>query len=184
MLFLGLAGTAYDLVILRLYPVLADRRIVPPLGWMARDRNFGARTYAARRHTSGRHSQTVAAGRVQANPDVILQDTLGMSYSARPTAAGDLACLAGFGGDPAECAPVIARLRSVFPTAAAQAPPTLDSVCRTLPVEMVVAKDTDPVWRNRRAWVWTQPAAYETHTFGFSAAPGAQRDRAPRSAQP
>ncbi len=127
---------------------------------MARDRKLGARTYAARMAYEWASSRTAPGAVVQANPDNILQDTLGMSYSARPTAAGDLACNAAFGGDPADVRSVIARLRSVFPTAAAQAPPTLDSVCRNLPVNMVVAKDTDPVWRNRGAWVWTQPAAY------------------------
>jgi hypothetical protein len=180
MLFLGLAGTAYDLVILRLYPVLSDRRIVPPLGWMARDRKLGARTYAARMAYEWANSQTVPRAVVQANPDIILQDTLGMSYSARPTAAGDLACIAAFGGDPAECATVIARLRSVFPTAAAQAPPTLDAVCRNLPVEMVVAKDTDPVWRNRASWVWTQPAAYANRYIRVFNCPSAERVAAHR----
>jgi hypothetical protein len=175
MLFLGLAGTAYDLVILRLYPVLSDRRIVPTLGWMARDRKLGARTYAARMAYEWASSRTAPGAVVQANPDNILQDTLGMSYSARPTAAGDLACNAAFGGNPAECAAVIARLRSVFPTAAAQAPPTLDAVCRNLPVNMVVAKDTDPVWRNRGAWVWTQSAVYSNRYIRVFNCPSGER---------
>jgi hypothetical protein len=161
MLCLGLAGTAYDVAILRFYPVLADRGIVPKLGWMSLDRNFGARTYAARQAYEWARSATAPGAAVQSNPDVILQDTLGMSYSARPTVAGNLGCLASFGGSLDDCAPVVARLVSVFPPAAAQAPATLDSVCRNLPVEMVVAKDTDPVWRNRGAWVWTQPTVYE-----------------------
>ncbi|MCU1234717.1 MAG: hypothetical protein JWP63_2684, partial [Candidatus Solibacter sp.] len=45
---LGFAGTVYDLAIVRLYPVLADRGVVPPLDWMSPDREFGRRTYAER----------------------------------------------------------------------------------------------------------------------------------------
>jgi hypothetical protein len=174
MLFLGLAGTAYDLVILRFYPVLSDRRIVPTLGWMSRDRKLGARTYAARLAYEWASSQTAPSAVVQANPDNILQDTLGMSYSGRPTAACDLTCNASFGGDPVECVTVVSRLRSVFPPAAAQAPPTLDAVCRNLPVEMVVAKDTDPVWRNHSAWVWAQPAAYANRYLRVFRCPSAE----------
>ena len=37
-----------DLAIVRFYPVLADRGVVPPLDWMSPDRDFGRRTYAAR----------------------------------------------------------------------------------------------------------------------------------------
>ena len=160
MLFLALAGTAYDVAILRFYPLLADRGIVPPLdGWRAIAISARAPTPRAGIRMGTRGNRAAAA--VQANPDVILQDTVGMSYSARPTVAADLGCLAGFGGSLDDCVPVIAHLVSLFPKDAATAPATLDSVCRNLPVEMVVAKDTDPVWRNRRAWVWTQPAAYE-----------------------
>ena len=98
-----------------------------------------------------------------------------MSYSARPTAAGDLTCNAAFGGDPAECVTVISRLRSVFPPAAMSAPPTLAAVCHNLPVEMFVAKDTDPVWSNHAAWVWTQPAAYTNRYVRVFRCPNAER---------
>ena len=175
MLFLGLAGTAYDLVILRFYPVLSDRHIVPTLGWMARDRKLGARTYAARMAYEWANSKTAPGAVVQANPDIILQDTLGMSYSARPTAAGDLNCISAFGGDPAECTTVISLLRSVFPPDAVRAPPTLDALCRNLPVSMVVAKDTDPVWFDHGAWVWTQPAAYANRYIRVFSCPSAER---------
>ncbi|HMC57809.1 MAG TPA: hypothetical protein VKJ01_01335, partial [Candidatus Solibacter sp.] len=45
---LGVAGTVYDLAIVRAYPLLADRGLVPALDWMSGDRSFGKRTYAAR----------------------------------------------------------------------------------------------------------------------------------------
>jgi hypothetical protein len=30
-----------------------------------------------------------------------------------------------------------------------------ESACRSLPIDVVIAKDTDAAWRDRTSWVWT-----------------------------
>ena len=155
---LGFAGTVTDLTLMRTYPVLADRGVVPPLDWMAPDRDFGRRAYAARTAYDWLRSTTRPTAAVQANPLSAFQDTLGMTYSQRPTVAADRTCLTTFGGDPAQCPPVLARVEAAFPADAAAA--TLREACRSLPLDSIVVKDVDPVWSNRSSWVWTERPVY------------------------
>ena len=157
---LGFAGTVYDLAIQRLYPLLADRGVVPPIYWMSPDRDFGKRTYAERSAYQWLHTVTTASAAVQSNPKVVFQDTVGMIYGGRPTVAGDLTCLATFGGDPAQCPPILARVQAAFPEDGRSAPASFQDVCRSLPIDTLVAKDTDPVWSNRESWVWTERPVY------------------------
>jgi hypothetical protein len=155
---LGFAGTVTDLAIVRFYPVLADRGVVPPLDWMSPDRDFGRRTYAARAAYEWIQTATPATATVQSNPKVVFQDTLGMIYGDRPTVAAALDCLTAFGGDPKQCPAVISRVQSAFPVDGTAG--SLRTACGTLPVDSIVAKDTDPVWSNPRSWVWTEKPAY------------------------
>jgi hypothetical protein len=156
---LGFAGTVYDLAIVRMYPVLADRGVVPPLDWMSPDREFGRRTYAERAAYEWLRTATPVTAAVQSNPKVVFQDTVGMIYGDRPTVAATLNCLTAFGGDPASCPPIVSRVQSMFP-APALAAASLEEGCQSLPVDTFVAKDTDPVWSDRRSWVWTERPAY------------------------
>jgi hypothetical protein len=157
---LGFAGTVYDLAMVRFYPVLADRGVVPPLDWMSPDRNFGKRTYAERSAYQWLHTVTVATAAVQSNPKVVFQDTVGMIYGDRHSIAADTFCLTSFGGDPAQCPPVLSRVLAAFPEDARSLPASFQDICRSLPIDTLVAKDTDPVWGNLTSWVWTERPAY------------------------
>ncbi len=157
---LGFAGTVTDLALIRFYPLLADRGVVPPLDWMSPDRDFGRRNYAERAAYEWLHTATPSTAAVQANPNVAFQDTAGMIYGDRRTVAGDLNCLTGFGGDPAECAPLVSRLRLIFPVDSTSPTRSLEDACLSLPVDTFLAKDTDPVWNNPQSWVWNQRPAY------------------------
>lgn len=157
---LGAAGTVYDLAIERVYPVLADRGVVPPLDWMSPDREFGKRTYAARAAYQWLQHATPATAAVQANPKVVFQDTLGMLYGDRHAVAADVGCLAAFGGDSKECPPLVSRLQGIFPPAGRAAPEGIQEVCAALPVDVLVAKDTDSAWRDRGSWVWREKPVY------------------------
>ena len=157
---LGAAGSAYDLAITRFYPVMADRGVVPPLDWMSPDRAFGRRTFAARAAYEWVRGATPLTAAVQANPTVFTQDTLGFLYGDRPTVAADPGCLTTFGGEAAQCGPVLARVLAAFPVDAGAEAASLQDVCAALPIDTLVAKDTDPVWRNRKSWVWTERPDY------------------------
>jgi hypothetical protein len=151
MLVLGLAGTAYDVAILRLYPVLADRGILHTVNWMAPDRKCGQRNYAAREAYEWMTRATLPMAIVQFNPHVAFQETSAFLYADRQFLAANEACLSGFGGDPA----LITRLNAIYPPTGQTASPTLDDTCRNLPIDILVAKDTDPAWADRRSWIWT-----------------------------
>jgi len=157
---LGAAGTVYEIGITRIYPILADRGIVPPLDWMAPDRQFGERNYAARAAYEWVRTSTPETAVLQYNPDVALQETAAMLYSDRRAAAANLLCNATFGGDPRSCGPIVGRLQQLFPQAGQPASASPAEICRDLPIDVIVAKDTDPVWRDTASWVWTTRPAF------------------------
>src|SRR5262249_55470163 len=143
------------------YPVLADRGVVPPLDWMSPDRDFGRRTYAARSAYEWLQSITTPGETVQSNPKVVFYDTLGMIYSDRPMVAAAANCLTACGGEPAQCAAIVDRLRRIFPESnALNGDGGLQETCAALPLDSVVVKDTDAVWRDRQSWVWKERPAY------------------------
>lgn len=152
---LGAAGTAYEIAITRLYPMLADRGVLPPLNWMAPDRQFGKRNYAQRAAYEWVRATTPETAVLQYNPDVVLQDTAAMLYGDRRAIAASLQCDTTFGGDPKSCGPIVARLERLYPAAGQPAGAGLVEVCRDLPIDVIVAKDTDPVWNDPHSWVWT-----------------------------
>lgn len=167
---LGLSGTVYDVLMLRFYPVMADAGIVAPAGWMAPDRQFGARTYAAR-EAYGWAQALPPDARLQVNPHVTLQDTYAFLYSRRPLVAGDEGCLSTFGGDPAACAGIVAKLRRFYPPPGRTAPPSLSDLCRDLPVNWLVAKDSDAVWADPRSWVWQERPLFANSYFRLFGCP-------------
>jgi len=152
---LGAIGVAYDLTLTRVYPILADRGVAPPIDWMSPDRHFGRRTYAARAAYEWAQRWTTETATIQFNPKVAFQDTTAMLYSDRRTVAADLSCNATFGGDARLCAGLIAQLQKLYPAAGA-ASPGIQDVCSSLPIDLVIAKDTDQVWSDRQSWVWKE----------------------------
>jgi len=160
LLIVGAAGTLYDVAILRLYPLLADHGAVATLSWMAPDRQFGKRNYAAREAYEWAAAAVPPAAIIQFNPHVDVQDTSAFLYSSRPMLAGADDCDSSFGGDPALCPAVISQLNQIYPRAGGTAAASIDRVCGSLPIDIVVAKDTDPPWADRRSWVWTEKPVF------------------------
>jgi hypothetical protein len=154
---IGAAGVAYDLAILRFFPLLSDQGIVPKIGWLAADNKLGLRTYANREAYEWLRAHTSAKALVQQNPKPIYQDTFFGLYGQRQTVAADDSCGTTFGGDVRECRPLVAELVTLF---AATGSEILESTCRAMPVNYFVAKDTDEAWANSTSWVWQQPASF------------------------
>ena len=152
---LGAAGTLYDVSILRFYAVLSDSGAVPLVSWMATDRQLGRRTYAVREAYEwvGRHTRPTSV--VQFNPKVV-QDTAAWLYADRRSIAAGPDCICTFGGDSRLCAPILASIEELYSSEADLG--TFHQVCHKLPIDILVAKDTDPAWRNPHGWVWeSQP---------------------------
>jgi hypothetical protein len=157
---LGAAGTVYEIGIVRLYPMLADRGVLPPLHWMAPDRQFGKRNYAARAAYEWVRATTPETAALQYNPDVDQQETDAMLYADRRIVAAGRKCDTPYGGDPKLCGPIMTRLAKLYPIAGQSAAINVSEVCRDLPIDVIVAKDTDPAWRDPQSWVWTERPVY------------------------
>ncbi len=160
LLVLGAAGVVYDLAILRFFPVLSDAGSVPKIAWLANDDQLGRRTYANREAYEWLRAKTSEHAILQQNPNPIYQDTFYELYSNRPTLAEDSACATAFGGDPSECSPVVARLTKLFSTGDDASSGSFQMACRTMPIDFLVAKDTDAAWADRRTWVWTRTPVF------------------------
>ena len=83
-----------------------------------------------------------------------------MIYGDRPMVAAATDCLTAFGGDPAECPAIVGRLQRVFAESYAPNPSEIQEACAVLPLDSIVVKDTDAVWRDRQSWVWKERPAY------------------------
>jgi hypothetical protein len=152
---LGAAGTAYEIAIVRFYPILADRGVLPPLHWMAPDRQFGKRNYAVRAAYEWLRATTPETAALQYNPDVDQQETDAMLYADRRIVAAGRQCDTPYGGDPKLCGPIMARLERLYPVAGQPAGISVAEVCHDLPIDVIAVKDTDPVWSDPNSWVWT-----------------------------
>ncbi len=154
LLALGLAGTIYDQALVRFFAPLYPSKHLPKVPSLSPDNKLGERTYANREAYDWLRANSLASSRAQQNPDPVIQDTFYGLYADRNTLAEDIECATNFGGDPKACAPLQSILRPVF---AAQARETaLDSACAALPLDFIVAKDTDAAWRSEESWVWTR----------------------------
>jgi hypothetical protein len=154
---LGAIGVAYDLAILRFYPVLSDAGMVPKLFWLSGDQQLGERTTANREAYQWLRSETPKQAVIQQNPEVFQDNFYGL-YAQRQTLAGGKGCLTTFGGDPEDCTPLMQRLDSFFAGGSSE---TLGAACRALPVDAFIAKDTDAAWRDKASWVWKTPPAFQ-----------------------
>jgi hypothetical protein len=159
MLVLGAAGTVCDVLMFRLYPVLADRGTLPELTWMSQDRKLGERNYAVREAYEWADKHMAADAIVQFNPHVAFQETTAFLYSNRQIAAADQGCLEGFGGDASLCAPVLAVADLLFPERGQPAPES-SAACAKLGADVLIAKDTDFVWLVQDSWVWREKPLY------------------------
>jgi len=149
---LGLAGTVYDQGLLRFYAPLSDAKILPKIAWLAPDEKLGERTYANREAYEWLRAHSESGSSVQQNPVPVIQDSFYGLYANRRTLAEDVECATTFGGDPKECVPLQTALAPLF---VRQDPPEkFDAVCGALPIDFLVAKDTDAAWGGLENWVW------------------------------
>ena len=158
-------GTIYDAAILRFYPVLADAGVVAHIGWLSPDRQLGARNYLAREAYEWIARSTPPRAFVQFDGHVLNQDTSAMMYARRSVVAGNLGCLAEFGGDASVCRGLIAKLTPLYPDQGQPAAASIAAACRSLPADMFVAKDTDAAWADRDGWVWKERPVFANRCF-------------------
>jgi hypothetical protein len=153
LLVLGAAGTVYDLTILRIYPMLTDAGVAPGLPWIGKDRLTGKRIYANRQAYEWLRRNTSNSAVEQPNPTTS-ESTFSLLYGNRQFLAADADCGVTFGGDPRTCASLVRPLHALF--SAGSDAGQMEAVCQALPVDVLVVHDTDPVWSDKRSWVWSR----------------------------
>jgi hypothetical protein len=158
---LGLTGTVYDQALLRFYPLLSDAKVLPKVPWLAQDEKLGDRTYANREAYEWLRAHSKATAMVQQNPAPVVQDSFYELYANRRTVAEDTQCATQFGGDPRTCEPLQKVIRPLFESQFVE--DELEEVCATLPIDFIVAKDTDAAWRNSDSWVWLREPVFKNH---------------------
>ncbi len=160
---LGALGTVYDLAVLRFYPLWADEGALPKISWMSEDDQLGKRTYASREAYRWLDARTSPRSVIQQNPDPIYQDTFYGLYGNRQTVAEDLTCTSGFTPDTRQCQPIVELLTGLFASDARSL--TFENACGNLPIDVVVAKDTDAAWRDPSSWVWSREPIFANKYF-------------------
>jgi hypothetical protein len=149
MLVLGVAGTAYQGLMLRMFPILEDQGVIPKhAAWLSSDRQLGRRTMAARRAYTQLESILPEGATLQFNPKGASNGYFCGMYANRQVVAFDEGCGAVFGGPGQDCAHLLSRILPVFETSASPRPIDMDHI------DVLVFQDTDPVWADRRSWIW------------------------------
>ncbi|HEX9199493.1 MAG TPA: hypothetical protein VF865_08030 [Acidobacteriaceae bacterium] len=162
MLWIGLAGTVYQAVGLRIYLPMEEKLGRPD------ERGLAERTMALRRGFEAMDQRIAKDAVIQFNtaqPSEFLRYAQVM-HAGRQTATAMPGCAAAFGGDPARCAGVERGVAALFSAdklsgamlSAAQA----REECGALGVNYLVATRWDAVWQDSRGWVWTLPAVTDT----------------------
>jgi hypothetical protein len=152
LLILGILGTAYELFMLRMFPVLSDRGAIAGPSWVDPDRQFGKRTYALRSAYEVLDAQLPSSAVLQSNPskeDPILH----MLYSGHDSAAGNGECGTTFGGDPGLCALRLQTIAGLFELPDGN---NLDATCREFGIDAVIVEDSDDVWQEPSSWIWSR----------------------------
>jgi hypothetical protein len=155
---LGFAGTAYDQTLLRFYPLFSDAKVLPKVPWLSQDEKLGQRTYANREAYGWIRANSNTRALIQQNPNPVVQDSFYGLYANRNTVAEDIECATTFGGDPKACAPVQKILAPVYASHATG--DSFESACAALPVDFMIAKDTDAAWGGEDTWVWKRAPAF------------------------
>jgi hypothetical protein len=150
---LGLASTFYDFVWMRIYIPLSDTGAIPVAKWFGSDTHQGERTLAAREVYEQLSRTTPPNAVLQENPNRWNDVYLGL-YGLRQTAAFSWTCGSEMGGDARECEVMQKQLTPLFNDPTDSRVFDIDRVCDAWHIQVLVAKDDDPVFANREAWPW------------------------------
>jgi hypothetical protein len=152
LLLLGILGSAYEVFMLRMLPVLLDRGILTGPSWVNRDRQFGKRAYALRSAYKVLDAQLPSSAVLQSNP-YTKDSILHMLYSVHDVAAANGECGVTFGGDPGTCALRLPKLAGLFEFPDGS---YLDPMCQEYGIDAVVVEDSDRVWQDPSSWIWSR----------------------------
>lgn len=153
---LGLASSAYEVILLRSYLPLMEARKVPIADWFSKTAATGRRSFDARVVYEQLRRDLPPDAIIQANP-THWNDLYHGLYAQRQTAAFDRLCGSVLGGDPAPCPAMQAELAPLF-----WGNGDVDRACDAWNISALTVKDDDPVLKDRSGWPWTRPPLVAT----------------------
>lgn len=146
-LALGGLATLYQVVMLRLYPVLADQ------GHVQARQASGPDTFLLRSAYEELATRVPTQSIVQANPDSLIARDLLLYSNHQAVDAFAPDCGTVFGGSLIRCQQVQDKIRNIF-----QSPLTdwsnLDTLCDSLFINVLLTTRDDAIWQNQNSWVW------------------------------
>ena len=157
-LILGLAGSVYGLAIERVYTLLEDRgSIAHPANWLPMPPGLGQKMFETRVAYRQLGHLLPVDSIVQYNP-MASDDLALLMYSKFQSVDAFPDCGADFGGSRSDCLPVQAVLTSLFNTAGTY---NIHPICEKLSIDALVAHASDPAWKDRGSWVWSNQPVIE-----------------------
>jgi hypothetical protein len=161
LLVIGVAGTTYELALLRFRGMLADAGVAQP--YFTPDRQLGSRTLAFRQAFEQLDRLLPADAVVQSNPRVHNFDVVFFGlYARHQTAANHSRCGTAWGGSFEECEAVLPVLTEIFE--GHLLPSQVASLCRRFSIDALVVRDLDEVWSDPSSWAQQQtPAIANQH---------------------
>ncbi len=148
----GILSSAFELVILRTYTVLADNELVAGSMELDPDDDVGLRGFSARQVYEKLNRILPASAVVQHNPSGA-QDMMAGLYANRQFAIMDLGTAITFTGDRTGPEAVLSSLKELYAGERNEPLP----VCRKLGIDTLIVKDVDPAWEDKNSWVWRLP---------------------------
>ncbi|MEO6828873.1 MAG: hypothetical protein ABI164_03620 [Acidobacteriaceae bacterium] len=150
-LLLGFVGTCYSLAILRTYTVLdGNGMIAHPAAWLPQSPQLGSDLFNIRSAFVQLDNMLPQDSIVQYNP--MTDDYLPLlEYDHFQAVDAFPDCGTEFGGDDSLCAPVQSAIANLFNRPDGG---DVDVLCRELSIDVLVARNSDPVWKDRTSWVW------------------------------
>jgi hypothetical protein len=154
---LGVAGTVYEITMVRFYTLVSDEYAIGRDTWFPADHRLGDRTYSLRGLYEQLQERLPADAVVQHNPNQPVGDVFHGLYADRQLAAETPGCGVVFGGDAHRCSEVMPSITAIFDGHEAGDWRRVEAACRELSIAALVVKDTDVVWKDQHSWVWTRP---------------------------
>jgi hypothetical protein len=149
---IGILTSAFELMTLRAYPVLADNGIINGAMEINPDEDLGLRDFSTRQVYEKLDRTLPVTAVVQQNPSGGIDFMSGL-YANRQFAVKDLDTAKTFTGDSVGPEAVFEPLKQLFDGERNDAL----AVCRQLGIDALLVRDVDPAWQDPASWVWHTP---------------------------
>lgn len=160
LLFIGLAGTGFQVLMLRVYVPLHVAAKMPGFDGLP-EAAFAARTAYARAAGIIPDTAVVQSNLIDPGSYFYVANMLYSERAMMTDAAVD--CGAVFGGEPAPCAAAQHEVRELFTSPTPSAAEAI-AACHFLGIDYLAVARSDPAWEDTRGWVWALPGVGPAET--------------------